>query len=292
MTEKPSLIYWMSPRRSLEGTVHTTSGRAGRPLVLSISSYSKEILIRAIIFDLDGTLVKSENLKALSYAIAIQQLRGLPDPEHKAIEAYREIVGAPREVASKHIVDKLNLEPDVRPLMAQYHVSRPSDVLASMRKSIYDEMVADPQVLRDNQWPHAIELVRLARQTLCKTGLATMSYREEVMHALRSLDLEKELGVVVTRDDVQSPKPDPEVYLTVCSKLDVSPGECIVLEDSVNGVKSALAAGTHVVGFATPFTSDSLYSSRVLDEKWIVSEPSNLLKVVARRIEEQNLGVP
>ena len=245
-------------------------------------------MIRAVIFDLDGTLVKSENLKALSYAAAVQQLRGLPEPEPKAIEAYREIVGAPREVASKYIVDKLNLEPDVRPLMAQYQVSQPSDVLASMRKSLYDEMVADPQVLRDNRWPHAIGLLRLARQTLCKTGLATMSYREEVLHVLRSLDLEKELDVVVTREDVQNPKPDPEIYLTAASKLDVSPRECVVLEDSVSGVKSALAAGTHVIGFATPFTSDGLYSSGILGEDWIVSDSSDLLEVVNRRIAEQN----
>ncbi len=44
-------------------------------------------------FDLDGTLVQSEKLKALSYAMAIQKLRRLPEPEDRAIEAYREIVG-------------------------------------------------------------------------------------------------------------------------------------------------------------------------------------------------------
>ena len=58
-------------------------------------------------FDLDGTLVRSEKLKAQSYAIAAQRLLGLPEPDPRAIEAYREIVGAAGDVASRHIMDKL-----------------------------------------------------------------------------------------------------------------------------------------------------------------------------------------
>ena len=71
-------------------------------------------MISAIMFDLDGTLVQSEKLKALSYAMAIQRLRGLPEPEARAIEAYREIVGAARDVASRHVMDSLQLEPELQ----------------------------------------------------------------------------------------------------------------------------------------------------------------------------------
>lgn len=59
-------------------------------------------MIQAIMFDLDGTLVQSEKLKALSYAIAVQRLRRLAEPDPLAIEAYREIVGSARDVASRH----------------------------------------------------------------------------------------------------------------------------------------------------------------------------------------------
>ncbi|MDA1349418.1 MAG: hypothetical protein O3A47_11240 [Chloroflexi bacterium] len=80
-------------------------------------------MIRAIVFDLDGTLVQSEKLKALSYAMAVQRLRGLPEPDARAIEAYREIVGAARDVASRDIVESLGLEEDLRPLLAQHDAS-------------------------------------------------------------------------------------------------------------------------------------------------------------------------
>lgn len=245
-------------------------------------------MITAIMFDLDGTLVQSEKLKALSYAIASQRLRGLPEPENRAIEAYREIVGASRDVASRHIMDSLELEQELRPLMAEHNVSEPFEVLSAMRKEIYDDMVADPNVIQDNQWPHTIGLLRVARETACRTALATMSYRQEALHILRSLDLEQYLDEVLTREDVEKAKPDPEIYLLAAQKLGVHPQDCLVLEDSPNGVSAGVAAGMNVIAVATPFTIAGLHSSQVLDHEWVVHEPEKLLDAVRDRIAEHN----
>lgn len=245
-------------------------------------------MIQAIMFDLDGTLVQSEKLKALSYAIAVQRLRGLPEPAPQAIEAYREIVGAARDVASRHVMESLGLAEDLGPLQGQYGVSEPGEVLTAMRKAIYDDMVADPQVLRDNQWPHTVELLRTAKETYCRTALATMSYREEVLHVSRALELEGFLDVVATREDVQEPKPDPEIYLLAARKLEVPPAECLVLEDSPNGVRAGVAAGMNVIAVGTPFTMAGLHSDQVLEHVWIVHDPATLPDVVRRRIEEHN----
>ncbi len=245
-------------------------------------------MIKAIVFDLDGTLVQSEKLKAQSYAIAVQQLRGLREPDPQAIEAYRDIVGASRDVASRHIVEKLDLQEDLSPLTSQHEVSEPWQVLSSMRKSIYDDMVADPQVIRDNQWPHTVGLLRVARETFCRTGLATMSYRPEALHVLRALDLEETLDVVLTREDVQRPKPDPEIYLLAAEKLGVPSEECMALEDSQNGVRAAVDAGMSVIAVATPFTVAGVHTGEVLDHAWVVHEPEELPDVLKRRVEEHN----
>jgi len=247
-------------------------------------------MISAIMFDLDGTLVQSEKLKALSYAIAVQRLRGLAQPDDRTIEAYREIVGAARDVASRHITESLGLESDLGPMMAQHGASEPWEVLTAMRTEIYDDMVADPQVIRDNQWPHTIGLLRVARETFCRTALATMSYRKEALHVLRSLDIEESLDEVLTREDVQNPKPDPEIYLLAAQKLDVQPQDCLVLEDSPNGVRAGVAAGMNVIAVATPFTAAALHSSQVLEHAWMVHEPEALLEVVRERIAEHNQG--
>ena len=248
-------------------------------------------MIRAIIFDLDGTLVQSEKLKAQSYAIAVQRLRGLTEPDPRAIEAYREIVGSSREVASRHIVERLDLDSDLAVLAKEYGVSEPWEVLTTMRKEIYDATVEDPQVIRDNQWPHAVGLLRIARENYCKAGLATMSYRKEVMHVLSALDLEESLDLVLTREDVKNAKPDPEIYLLGAERLGIPPEECLVLEDSPNGVRAGVAAGMNVIAVATPFTVACLHKEQVVDHEWVVHDPDRLLDTVKARIDDHNRTV-
>jgi len=245
-------------------------------------------VIRAMIFDLDGTLVQTEKLKARSYAIAVQQLRGLVEPASEAIEAYREIVGAGRDEASKHVMEKLGLESELRPLIEQYHVAEPEQVLTVMRKDIYSQMVSDPEVLRGNRWPYTVDLLRVAKHTSCSTALATMSKREDALRVVRALDLERSFNLIISADDIKKGKPDPEIYLTAAEKMVVPASECLVLEDSVNGVRAGLAAGMNVVAIATPFTNAGLHTSQIIDDVWIVHEPERLAEIVRHRIEDHN----
>lgn len=251
-------------------------------------------MVRAVIFDLDGTLVQSEKLKALSYAVAAQELLDLPEPDPRAIEAYRRVVGSTREVASRYVSEELGLETKLKPLMAQYQVSEPWEVLTAMRVSIYQQLVADPRIIRDNQWPHTIAFLELVRKHGCKTGLATMSHRKEALHVLRSLGLEDKLDVILTREDVERPKPDPEIYLSACRLLDAPPAECLAIEDSTAGVRAALAAGITTIGVATPFTRAALQEAKLLPLSCFVEEPAMLVSSVERCLQrrgaEDSLG--
>ncbi len=94
--------------------------------------------------------------------------------------------------------------------------------------------------------------------------------------------------MVLTREDVDQPKPDPEIYRLAAEKLEVPPQECLVLEDSPNGVRAGVAAGMNVVAVATPFTVAGLHSSQVLEHAWVVHDPEKLLEVVRDRIAEHN----
>ena len=87
---------------------------------------------------------------------------------------------------------------------------------------------------------------------------------------------------------MQSPKPDPEIYLLAASKLGVSPEESIVIEDSPNGVRTAASAGANVVAIATPVTVADLHEDKVIDHAWVVHEPEELPGVLRQRIEEHN----
>ena len=135
-----------------------------------------------------------------SYAIAVQRLRSLPEPDQRVIEAYREIVGASQNIASRHIIDSLGLDPELHQLMGQYYVSETWEVLEAIQEKIYKDMVSDPQLIRGNRWPHSIGLLRVARETYCKTALATNSYRRDVLDILQALDLRQSLDLALTRE--------------------------------------------------------------------------------------------
>jgi beta-phosphoglucomutase-like phosphatase (HAD superfamily) len=68
-------------------------------------------------------------------------------------------------------------------------------------------------------------------------------------HRVRDL-----LDVVVARDDVRRVKPDPELFLLAAARLGVSPGDCLVFEDSPNGMRAALAAGMRCVAVPNALT--------------------------------------
>ncbi len=75
-----------------------------------------------------------------------------------------------------------------------------------------------------------------------RMALATMSSRKVIDRLLSEKRIEKYFEVVITADEVSKPKPDPEVFLVCATRLDLSPEDCITIEDSIFGVKAAKTA--------------------------------------------------
>jgi beta-phosphoglucomutase-like phosphatase (HAD superfamily) len=155
-----------------------------------------------------------------------------------------------------------------------------------IRLAIYEDMLADPDVIRTNQWPHNIALLEEARRTYCQTGLATMSYCPQVRRVLDILNMTDSFDFVASRDDVEHGKPDPEIYLLVAGELGVVPAECLVIEDSPSGVKAALNAGMWCVAVTTPFTREAIHSQKLLPDGHVVDNPDRLTAVVAHVVEQ------
>lgn len=243
---------------------------------------------KAMIFDLDGTLVQTERLKALSYARAAVELCPQQLNQDDVVEAFKEVVGLSRREVATALVERFGLAQKAKERMSEFGVSAPWQAYVQVRLKIYAEIIADPQVIRANQWAHNMALLKLARQTNCKVGLATMSYCEQASRILQILELNDAFDFVATRDDVEHSKPDPEIYTLVAKELDRSPAECLVVEDSPAGVSAALNAGMHVVAVSTPFTRKGLHELSGLPSAHIVDQPSELLKVVAHILEHIN----
>jgi len=244
-------------------------------------------MIRAMIFDLDGTLVQTEKLKALSYAKAVVELCPDQVSEGQVVEAYKQVVGLARQEVAQTLVNQFNLEEKSQGRMAEFGVSTPWQAFIQVRLQHYENMLADPQILLNNRWSHNLDLLEEARRAQCKTGLATMSSCRQAQRVLGILKLSRNFDFVATRDDVAQGKPDPEIYNLVARELEIPAKQCLVIEDSPAGVQAALAAGMWCIAVTTPFTRAAIHAGHLLDERWVVDEAGKLLPAVQDMLAER-----
>jgi len=246
-------------------------------------------MIRAMIFDLDGTLVQTEKLKALSYAKAAVELCPYNLGEQEVVEAFKDVVGQSRREVGKFLVERFDLVEKAQSRMDEFGVKTAWQAYVQVRLAIYEDLLADPEVIRRNQWPYNVALLQEARRARCQIGLATMSHCPQATRILDILSLQDAFDFVATRDDVERGKPDPEIYLLVAGVLSVDPADCLVVEDSLSGVQAALSAGMHVVAVPTPFTEQSLRESSTFSDNKsravFVDDPQQVTTAVARIVD-------
>lgn len=243
-------------------------------------------MIDTMIFDLDGTLVQTEKLKALSYAKASVELCPYTVSEDEVLEAFKDVVGLSRQEVAEQLIERFDLTDKAEKRMAEFGVDTVWEAFVQVRLRYYNDMMDDPAMIRDNQWAHNVNVLEQARAHGCKTALATMSHREQVTRVLDILDFTDKFDVVATCDDVEHGKPNPEIYNLVLDKLDSKPENTIVLEDSPSGVRAGLNAGVHVIAVSTPFTREGLHQVEGLDSQWIVDDPDKVLDVVNKALEQ------
>ena len=99
--------------------------------------------------------------------------------------------------------------------------------------------------------PGSIEFIRMLKEHGVQIGLVTSSDNAKVKRAFRLLHLDNLFDTLVTADRITQGKPDPMCYLLAAKDLNVSPEDCIVFEDSFNGLKAGMASGATVIGLAT-----------------------------------------
>lgn len=105
------------------------------------------------------------------------------------------------------------------------------------------------------------DFIRCLRQKGIKTAVVTSSNMPKMQSVYRKRPEFKELfDEILTSEDFERSKPDPDCYLKAASRFGAQPEECVVFEDSFNGLKSGRAAGMTVVGLATTNSAEAISS--------------------------------
>lgn len=191
--------------------------------------------IASIIFDMDGVLLDAESIHKLATQAAFAHF-GVTVSD----EQYKPYRGAP----DKEIMLGLSC------LFPAAGLSVPELL------RIKDHHYAAQEHLA-GAIPGAVEFVLWAKKHY-KIALATGSSPRNCASSLRMLGLEDAFQCVIDRGCVAHAKPHPEVFLKAAAGLGSAPAECLIIEDSMNGVKAARAAGCPVVAITTSYSRAQL----------------------------------
>jgi HAD superfamily hydrolase (TIGR01509 family) len=183
----------------------------------------------AVIFDLDGVLLDSEQVWNQAKEQLVRERGG-----RWTEQAPRDMMGMSSLEWSAYLRDELgvDLEPDA--------IS--DDVVARLERIYREELpILDGAV-------EAVE--RLAGHW--PLGLASSSNREIIDLFLELSGLRQRFAVTISSEEVERGKPAPDVYLEAARRLEAEPSRCVAIEDSENGIRAAGAAGMRVLALPNP----------------------------------------
>jgi len=198
------------------------------------------MLLKAVLFDHDGTLVDSEGAHWKIWQEVLQQHRiGLTESDYKAHYA-----GIPTPANAQALVARHALDVSPTALAQQKND-------ATRR---YLGRTAFPLM------PHALQAIDAFHRQGAKLAVVTGAGPDGIQATLHAYGLAERFSTIVTGDDVRNSKPAPDCYLLALKKLGLQAEECIALEDTEHGVRAAAAAGIACCGVKNAFSETHDFS--------------------------------
>jgi beta-phosphoglucomutase len=210
-------------------------------------------MFEAVIFDWDGTLADTRQ------AIVIAFQKALSEINCKVSDRYIERrIGIGAAETFRDLLRSAKMQFDEK--LIQHLIERKSQLEIELTNQV-------------KLFPGAKELLE-ALHGKVKMGLASMNNRSVIIHLLKANDLEKYFDAVLTAESISHSKPDPEIFLKTASKLKASPEKCVVIEDSIFGVKAAKLANMSCIAVLT-----GVYSKQELERE----KPDLIVKTLKDR---------
>ncbi len=190
----------------------------------------------AILFDMDGVLIDSEELMTKAGILALRDYGIEAKPED-----FVPFVGRGEDLYIGGVARKYGV---------------PYDPEMKQRCYYYFGQYVETDARVPEEIP---ELLFKLRDLGCKTCVCTSADWNKVVHNLRAMKVDRDaFDAFVTGDEIKNKKPDPEIYLKGAEMLQADPRKCVVVEDAPNGIMAAHAAGMLAVGIDTSFLEEVL----------------------------------
>lgn len=183
------------------------------------------LIIRGFLLDMDGLLLDTERISKRCW-IAAEEETGF----HMPLGFYDSLIGQSMARIRERLIEVMDPSCEV-------------DAFLTVAGRIYTEAVTGPSLPLKKGARELLELFNTREIPRC---LATSTGRELCGLKLKAAGLNGHLPMRVCGDDVSRSKPDPGIYLKAASQLGHAPADLLVLEDSENGLRSAMSAGCKV----------------------------------------------
>jgi HAD superfamily hydrolase (TIGR01509 family) len=185
-------------------------------------------MLKAVIFDMDGVLVDSEPLHARAHVLSLKEL-GI----HINIEYCYHFIGSTTLHMLNTMIKDFNLNFTANELLDLYNKAKQK--LIDIEG--YDAI------------PFTKELIMDLHNNGIKLAIASSSTIEEITNVVNALGISEYFNKLISGTTVAKPKPAPDVFLKAVQELGVECNECIIIEDSCNGVNAAVSANIPVIGY-------------------------------------------
>lgn len=196
---------------------------------------SQSLKIQAVIFDRDGVIINTEGLviKSIRYALRMLGFE-LQD------EDIPQITGRSFNVYKSYFQNKYDFD---------------IDKYRKIQNDYFYEHLDEAEYFE-----HTIELIKTLHNKKIPIAITTSAGRDGTMLMLNKVGIGNIFNVIVTQEDCNSLKPDPEPYALTAKKLGIDPNYCVVLEDTTIGVESAKCAGMLCIAIPNEYTKDQDFS--------------------------------
>jgi beta-phosphoglucomutase len=210
----------------------------------------------AFLFDMDGVIVDSNPF----HKISLKQFCKKYGHDLSEEQLREKIYGRTNKDWLKNVFGEL--DPDT--------LKKYGDEKEALFREIYKNDIRPVEGL--------IEFLKKMEMENIPRAIATSAPRDNVDFTLRETATEKYFKTILDESFVTMGKPNPEIYIKTAAALGFDPSNCVVLEDSLSGVKAGKAAGCKVIGITTTHSREELTETDLIIDNFIGLNPRNLIK--------------